>query len=245
MKNTRFQYRIRRIHRFLGVFIGIQFLAWTLGGLFFSWSDMDEVHGDYEKMPPALLAVDGQFAFPKAALDSLRLSENADSLSDLRLVSILGKPVWQLVFFEKGHVRHHKKIALVDAETGQLRPPLTEKEAVEVAKTGFAGQANVQKIERLDEVGGHHEYRESPLPAFAIDFDDARRTTVYVAAELGTIQKFRNRPWRQFDFLWMLHTMDFAGRDNISNWLLRGFSILGLLTVMSGFLLFFTSLKKR
>jgi hypothetical protein len=79
----------------------------------------------------------------------------------------------------------------------------------------------------------------------AVTFDDARHTTVYVSTELGTVQKFRNRPWRQFDFLWMLHTMDYAGRDNITNWLLRAFSILGLATVASGFTLFFVSRKKR
>lgn len=51
--------------------IGIQFLAWTLGGLYFSWSDMDEVHGDYEKSPPALIALNGQYRFPAEAIDAL------------------------------------------------------------------------------------------------------------------------------------------------------------------------------
>ena len=78
----------------------------------------------------------------------------------------------------------------------------------------------------------------------AVTFGDARRTTVYVATELGTVQKVRNRPWRRFDFLWMLHTMDYAGRDNITNWLLRAFSVLGLATVGSGFVLFFISRKR-
>jgi hypothetical protein len=48
----------------------------------------------------------------------------------------------------------------------------------------------------------------------------------------------RNSKWRIFDFLWMLHTMDYAGRDNFNNTLLRAFSILGLTTIGSGFLLF-------
>jgi hypothetical protein len=42
-------YRIRRIHRYLGVLLGIQFLLWTIGGLYFSWSNMDEIHGDPQK----------------------------------------------------------------------------------------------------------------------------------------------------------------------------------------------------
>jgi hypothetical protein len=36
----------RRIHRFLGVFIGIQSIFWTVSGFYFSWTDIDEIHGD-------------------------------------------------------------------------------------------------------------------------------------------------------------------------------------------------------
>ena len=63
-------------------------------------------------------------------------------------------------------------------------------------------------------------------------------TTVYVSAELGTVQTYRNNQWRVFDFLWMLHVMDYQNRDNINNWLLRLFSVIGLITIASGFLLF-------
>ncbi|MFN0175447.1 MAG: hypothetical protein ACKVU0_12415 [Saprospiraceae bacterium] len=237
-------YIIRRIHRFLGVSIGIQFLLWTIGGLYFSWSDLDEVHGDYEKAPPALLASSSAI-FPSAALDSLRQSKQVDSLAELRLVSVLGKPTWQILFFEKGQEHHHKKIRLADATTGFFRPSLSKTEAIEVAEQRYAGKAKQKSVEYITEVSNHHEYREDQLPAYAITFDDARQTTLYVSTELGTVQRFRNRPWRQFDFLWMLHTMDYAGRDNISNWLLRAFSVLGLATVTSGFVLFFVSRKKR
>ena len=243
--NVKAKYYVRRTHRFLGVSIGIQFLLWTLGGLYFSWSDMDEVHGDYEKNLPALLAANGDFVAPKTVLDSLCRAGQVDSLADLRLVSILGKPTWQITFFEKGHERHHPQTCLADAATGLLRLPLNEAEAIEVAEQRYAGKAKRKSVEHLTEVGGHHEYREDALPAVAVTFDDARHTTVYVSTELGTVQKFRNRPWRQFDFLWMLHTMDYAGRDNISNWLLRAFSILGMVTVASGFALFFISKKRK
>ncbi|TNE65248.1 MAG: hypothetical protein EP344_03095 [Bacteroidetes bacterium] len=233
---------IRRTHRYLGVFIGIQFLAWTIGGLYFSWSDMDEVHGDYEKAPPALLAPDNGYVFPAVALDSLRLADQLDSLADLRLISILGKPFWQIAFTTSGSPV--KKYCLADANTGRGRPPLTQAEAIGVARYAYAGNGTVKEVHELTETGGHHEYREQPLPAVAVGFEDDRHTVVYVATELGTVQKFRNRPWRQFDLLWMLHTMDYTQRDNITNSVLRVFSILGLLTVCSGFLLYFTSQKK-
>jgi len=49
MKKGEFQRKIRKAHRFLGVALGIQFLFWTIGGLYFSWSDLHEIHGDHQK----------------------------------------------------------------------------------------------------------------------------------------------------------------------------------------------------
>ena len=34
--------RIRKTHRYLGLFLGIQFLMWTISGLYFSWTDIDD-----------------------------------------------------------------------------------------------------------------------------------------------------------------------------------------------------------
>jgi hypothetical protein len=45
----------------------------------------------------------------------------------------------------------------------------------------------------------------------------------------------------------MTHTMDYQGRDNFNTLLLRAFSLLGLITVLSGFALAFvtSSWEKR
>ena len=50
-------------------------------------------------------------------------------------------------------------------------------------------------------------------------------------------QTVRHRDWRWFDFLWMTHTMDYETRDDFNNKLIRIFSLMGLFTVMSGFIL--------
>ena len=41
--------KIRKAHRYLGLFLGVQFLFWTISGLYFSWTDLDEIHGDHFK----------------------------------------------------------------------------------------------------------------------------------------------------------------------------------------------------
>jgi hypothetical protein len=66
---------------------------------------------------------------------------------------------------------------------------------------------------------------------------------LYVSSEFGRVESFRNNKWRLFDLLWMMHTMDYKQRDNFNNWLLRAFSIFGLLTIFSGFALFWVSSK--
>jgi len=97
----------------------------------------------------------------------------------------------------------------------------------------------------LTSTNGHHEYREKPLPAYAVTFAKPNNVTVYVSAELGTVQSYRTNSWRAFDFLWMLHTMDYENRDNINNWVLRICSVLGLVTILSGFLLYFLTFKLK
>ncbi len=240
---------IRRIHRYLGLILGIQFLLWTLGGLYFSWSNMDEIHGDLQKNKVPLLSVNLKLVSPTAAIDSIKKIHQIDSLVSIQLIEILGKPTYQIRCVRAIHdntTHDHEMKAmnhLADAVSGNLRGPLSKQEAIEVAKRYFNGTPELVSVEFITNTNGHHEYRENPLPAYAVSFKHPSKTTVYVAAELGTVQKFRNDKWRVFDFLWMLHTMDYKGRDNLGNILLRAFSIFGLFTVFSGFALYFVSSK--
>ena len=242
MKKVVFQRKIRKTHRWMGVILGVQFFLWTIGGLYFSWSDMDEVHGDHQKAHIHPISANIGLVNPQEIIDEIKLKDSVNFLFDIRLIQILNRPFYQIIY-SKEHDRG-KKIQLANATTGELRTALSKEEAIEIAKKNFTNDTPVKSVEYLTNTNGHHEYREQPLPAFAITFSHPTNTTVYVASELGTVQKFRNSKWRIFDFLWMLHTMDYQSRDNISNWLLRAFSIFGLFTIMSGFTLFFISRKK-
>ena len=241
---------IRKTHRWLGVLLGIQFLLWTLGGLYFSWSNMDDVHGDLQKRNPPHFSSNISLVSPTMVLDTIKKVHPIDSVVSIQLIEILGKPFYQVRCVGEFHdMANHKQDMhimnhLANAETGQLREALTKEEAIRVALTRFNGNPNVATVEYLKNTNGHHEYRENPLPAYAVTFERPVQTTVYVASELGTVQKFRNNKWRVFDFLWMMHTMDYQSRDNFGNILLRTFSILGLITVISGFALYFVSSKR-
>lgn len=242
-------YYIRKTHRWLGVILGIQFLLWTIGGLYFSWSNIDEVHGDFQKKEAPLLSSNLSLISPTMVLDTIKKVHQIDSVVSIQLIEILGNPFYQIRSIKAIHneTTHKNDMQpmnhLANAETGQLRGPLSKEEAIEVAKMRFNGETKLKSVDYLTNTNGHHEYRENPLPAYAITFEHPSKTTVYVASEFGTVQKFRNNKWRMFDFLWMMHTMDYESRDHIGNWLLRAFSIFGLVTVLSGFALFFVSSK--
>lgn len=232
---------IRKWHRYLGLFLGIQLLLWTIGGLYFSWTNIDQVRGDDVRKKESSLNLEHCTTSLQYVLSRLNASFKVEHLMAVQLVNVLDSSYYQITF----HNGERTASVLAKAATGALRQPLSEKEAVEVAKAGISKVAKVEKVEYLTEVGAHHEYRENPLPAYAISFGGEVYATVYVSTEKGTIQKIRNNRWRVFDFLWMLHTMDYEGRDDINNWILRIFSLLGLVALLSGFALYWVSRKRK
>lgn len=232
-------YYIRKTHRYLGVILGIQFLFWTIGGLYFSWSNIDEIHGDFQHKHVPKLSGNITMVSPDSILR--RLPQKVDSINTLQLINILGKPYYNITYFSEGKLTK----VLGDAETAAIRQPVSKDEAVQIAAANFNGEPTLKSVEYITTTNGHHEYREKPLPAWAVTFDHPTNTTIYVSSESGRVESFRNNKWRLFDFLWMMHTMDYKERDNFNNWLLRGFAVFGLFTILSGFLLFWVSRKKK
>ena len=215
--------KIRQAHRYIGIFIGIQFIMWTVSGLYFSWTDIDEIHGDQflktEMMAPNFSDLGSPAKFnPEIKINSLELKE------------VAGKPYYWI-----------NEEILQNAKTGEIKKSLSEKEAMEVARQHMIDELEVTGIERITSTGEHHEYRGRPLPAYVISYNTSENIKAYVSEADGTFRTLRHRDWRWFDFLWMTHTMDYEGRDDFNNIILRAFSLLGLITVLSGFLLWYTS----
>lgn len=224
---------IRKSHRYLGVFLGIQFLFWTSSGLYFSWTNLDEIHGDHfknlEQQPRAFQGL--------MAPSELPVSEGVRSVE---VRDINGEPFYWI-----------NNSSLFNARDGRAKESIDETEALYIAGLHMSDILEVAEVTRIEQVGKHHEYREKLLPAYVISYKGAENLKAYVSAIDGKFQTVRHRDWRIFDFLWMTHTMDYEGRDNFNTTVLRAFSLLGLITVLSGFVLWYTSspsvikLKKR
>jgi hypothetical protein len=223
MVNRHTAKKIRKTHRYLGLFIGIQFIMWTVSGLYFSWTDIDEIHGD-QFLNQEIVHKD--FTQLKSPSEISKIS----GINSIELKDIAGIPHYWI-----------NDAKLINAETGELRNEISEKEALEIANKNMRADLKVSGVEKINEVGDHHEYRGGPLPAYVISYDSSGNIRTYIAANNGGFETLRHRDWRWFDFLWMTHTMDYEGRDDFNNIILRSFSILGLITVLSGFTLWFTT----
>ena len=214
--------KIRKTHRYLGIFIGIQFLMWTISGMYFSWTDIDEIHGDHLRNTELTATNFEGLASPSEATGM--------KVHSVQLKEIAGEPYYWI----NHSMLHH-------ARTGEMKMSLTEAEALAIAKKNMKEGLEVKGIEKITTTGKHHEYRGGPLPAYVISYASPQNIKAYVSIADGTFRTLRHRDWRWFDFLWMTHTMDYEGRDDFNTFVLRAFSLLGLVTVLSGFLLWFIS----
>ncbi|MDW3212148.1 MAG: hypothetical protein R8N23_19925 [Reichenbachiella sp.] len=212
-------------------------MFWTIGGLNFSWSNLDKIHGDHLVTKKGGLSISKDINPPASILSAIKNDENAQ-ISRVEVVDLLGEPYY-LFHLPNG------KLKLFSAAKGQLRKQLAESEAIAIAKEYITFEAEIKDVQLLTSVGKNHEYRERHLPAWAITFDYESQPVIYVDAVTGQFERVRHNNWRVFDWLWMLHTMDYEARDDFGNRLLKGFSILGLITVLSGFLLFTVTCNKR
>ena len=68
---------------------------------------------------------------------------------------------------------------------------------------------------------------------------NAKEINAYLNIVSGEIVAIRSAQWRIWDLMWGFHIMDWQERDNIDNMLLKIFSILALISSLSGILLFF------
>ncbi len=243
MKTQDYKKLIRKSHRYLGVVIGIQFLLWTISGLFFSWTNIKEIRGDHLRGDPNVIQpLEGSFS-PADIQSELVKTAPGSNITSFRVVRVLDTNYFEVTYNNK---EKKESIVLFDTKSGERRGLIKREEAELIATTALKEKAGVKHADYLTEenLSSHHEYREKPLPAWAVSFDHPENLTVYIAAENGQVQSFRTANWRVFDFLWMLHTMDFIGRDDINNWTLRIFSGLSILMILSGFLYFFITFRK-
>ena len=223
---------LRKIHRWLGLIAGIQLLAWTVSGLYFTIIPIEEIRGNHllTKQPePVSLADFSLLSVSDLAKQHAALADA--SLADVQLVSVLGQPVYLA------------DNARFDAQSGAKLEPVSEAEAKAVVAE--RSEAPIREVEYVEQVQVDSEYRGGELPAWRVTIAGDENAALYVGTQTGRIRAVRTDAWRWFDLLWSLHIMDYEAREDLNHFLIQAMAGLGLVTVISGLALFFLTLRIR
>ncbi|WP_119678812.1 2Fe-2S iron-sulfur cluster-binding protein [Indioceanicola profundi] len=213
---------LRAIHKWLGLLVGLQLLAWVGSGAVMSLLDHQAVSGHSVSRPqPAPVLGRTQ---PVAELSALPAALGRPEVRSLRLRPLLDRWVYEAVLPD-GTLR------LLSAE--DLSPvAVDEALALEIARAGYAGPGPVSGVAAL--TAPVQELRKHEGPVWRVDFADEDATAVYVDGGTGRILAHRTDSWRLFDIAWMLHIMDYRGREDFNHPLIIAAAIAATWLALTG-----------
>jgi uncharacterized iron-regulated membrane protein len=227
IRNIRFW---RTFHLWLSLLLSLQLLAWFGSGLVMSILPIDEVRGDHLRAP--VPPINWQLATVSPAQLSTRLPAQTGILSLRQRGDI---PVYQL--------DNDGKLQFFSALDGNALPPITEPELRKLAQAAYRGSGSLQQVQLINELP--LEARGLPSVVWQVQFNDAENTVFYLDPNLGQLLRVRTDNWRLFDFVWMLHIMDYDERDDFNHGLLIASSALALLFTISGLVLLVQTLRRK
>lgn len=219
-------------HRWIGLIVSLQLLAWSLGGLLFSVMDIREVRGEryaapksFPHLPEGAPAIDA-----RTAIEALRQTAYASRNTSQLALRDRGLGLrWELEN-ERGVV------ACVDAQTGRLHTGISAEDARLLAEADFVPASKAKSVTLL-QFEAPLEARGRRLPMYRVDMDHPSGARLYIDRVTGEVVARRNSQWRLFDFFWMLHIMDYSERESFNHPLLTAFASLAVLSASSGIVL--------
>ena len=209
---------VRKVHKYLSFFISLQLLLWTVSGIYFAFNKIELVRGEqYRKQVEQSINL-GDFDF------------EIPNTTDVNIQKRLGENI--AVIKVDGTTKYLNR-------SGESISKLTESEAMNlVISNTTLSPVLVEEI--VNERSGS-EYRGRSLPIYKVESKTNKGLdiNVYLDVYSGEVLAIRSNKWRIWDLMWGLHIMDWKERDNISNILLKIFSILALVSSVTGVMLFF------
>ncbi|MGS2719813.1 PepSY domain-containing protein [Paraglaciecola aestuariivivens] len=215
----------KSVHKWLSVLVGGQLLIWLISGLYFNLMDHSTAGGN--EFRQSVEHNSNSQLTPLIEPTQLNIAP----AQSVNLLFILGKPFYQVVYQAAEHDYQAKHIELFDAVTGQ--PYMLEADMAErIALASYAGNAKVVKSQYLKPPIDELVNQQNPL--WQVSLDDANQTNVYIDGSLGRVIAHINNDKRLFDFMLMLHFMDYFGTGGFNHWLIISFAIGTLLLSMTG-----------
>ncbi len=228
---------IRKAHRWLGTFAALQLLIWTGSGLFFAISPIDDIRGSHLTSPSASLRLGHVQLISPSNLVKYNKELAMVSLKHIKISQRLHTPVYI--------INAEEQKLVFNAETGEKLTLLNQMQAEAIATNNTTRAILSSTL--IKTVQRDSEYRDGELPAWKIKLEGPEHPNLWIGANSGRVNAIRTTNWRIYDFLWSLHIMDYVERKNFNSWLLKGFALLGLITILSGVLLLIphTLFKKK
>lgn len=220
----------RRTHKWLSLFVGAQVVIWTLSGLYMTAIHIDIIHGDHfvrMQKPRSVEAV--------GLLAPLTAARSVPGAESVKLHWLQGRPLYI--------VTAGAKRVLVDARTGSVVPAPSQNRIRQLANYWFTGEERLARVTLVHDLP--FEVRGAKAPLWRADFDGWNKPALYLSPETGELVSRRHELWRIFDFVWMLHIMDYEERENVNNWLLRIFTWAAVAMALSGAWLLLYNLPRR
>ena len=212
------KFTIRKIHKYLSLFISLQLLLWTASGIYFAYNKIENVRGEQYREPTSFSVDLGKINFEVEDISTLSFANRLDE----RVVVIRDTEGKKYFDFD-----------------GNLIEKISFEDALKVVKT----KTNLSPlfVEEVAEAKKRAEYRGRDLPIYRVVSTNKQNEeiNVYVNPYSGDISAVRSTQWRIWDLLWGFHIMDWQDRDNIGNIFLKIFSVLALLSAITGIVLFF------
>jgi len=209
---------VRNTHKYLSFFISIQLLLWTISGIYFAFNKIENVRGEQYRAQTS-----SNYNFNKIKFEI----PNAESVN---VKKRLGKTI--ITASTKNGMRYFNE------EGGALQKISFDEAKQLVSKQTSLKPMAVEEIYTLEKGS---EYRGRELPIYKVVTRNANDNEInaYLNIFTGEVVAIRSAQWRIWDLMWGFHIMDWQERDNIDNLLLKIFSILALVSSISGILLFF------
>lgn len=227
----------RKLHKWTGLLLALQVLAWLSGGLVMTAIPRDWVHGH----PLVNQQVKEQQA---KSLNRTAYQYPVDQLivqlpSDVQLQSIKFSQLFNGAAYK---IKTDKGDWWFDGVTGQQVTAINEAQVRELLTALYAGSGELVELNKLDEGPLEIQRRKNLWQAH---YNDWMNTTLYLSAFDGQLIRVRSDIWRFYDFFWMLHIMDYDERSDSHNPLVIAFSIAGVIFTLSGIVLLFQVFKRR
>lgn len=220
----------RKIHKWFGLVLGLQVVIWIASGLLMSAMPIEKVRGKH--LQGAKEKEEMDFSLYKVSLNTV-LKAQTTSPKQVKFYRIQGQPVYD--------IQYEKETVILSGLDGSILAPLTMKEIEELAIAYHANPVAIASIQLLE--AAPDEAAPVKGPVWQVVFDDWLDSTFYLHPKTGQLLRVRSDMWRLFDFVWMLHIMDYETRSNINNPMLILFAASGLIFALSGIVLLFQTVR--